>query len=136
MIKILINLFFAIVFHVKIQHNTTKILFCVVFALIKLSKHNIPEKNYRLNDTIIFLSGFVVSCRWAKKCYRRPFLVWSVHKRKNLQKPEKSLNRGKGMALHVQLSTYCGLGCLQLEKNIFQFTNSQFYTWLTTAQAA
>ena len=46
----------------------------------------------------------------------------------------KSLYRGKGMVLHVQLSTNYGLGCLLITKK-FLYANSQFYSRLTTAKA-
>ena len=45
----------------------------------------------------------------------------------------KSLYRGKGMVPHVHSLSNYGLGCLQFSKKI-QYTNSQFYSWLTTAQ--
>ena len=54
-INIPINLSFITVFQVKIQHKTINLLFCVVFASIKLLQYNIPEINYRLNDKIFFL---------------------------------------------------------------------------------
>ena len=47
----------------------------------------------------------------------------------------KSLYRGKGMVPDVQLSTNYGLGWFWIMKNIFQWSNSQFYSWLTTAHA-
>ena len=59
MIKIPINLSFVIVFHVKILQKTINLLFCVVFASIKLMQYNIPEINYRLNDTIFFCNRVV-----------------------------------------------------------------------------
>ena len=59
--KIPINLSFVIVFHVKIQHKTTNLSFCIIFASIKL--HEIPKTNYRLNETIIFFCYRVVSFR-------------------------------------------------------------------------
>ena len=48
MIKISIDL----LFDVKIQHKTINLLFCVVFASIKLPQHHIPKNNFRSNDTI------------------------------------------------------------------------------------
>ena len=55
-------LLFAIVFQVKVQHKTINLLFCVVFASIKLPRHDIPKNNYRLNDTIIFF--VIMLCRF------------------------------------------------------------------------
>ena len=39
------------------------------------------------------------------------------------------------MVPNVQLSTNYGLGWFWIIKNIFQWSNSQFYNWLTTANA-
>ena len=47
--------------------------------------------------------------------------------------PGKSLYRGKGIVPYVQLSTNYGLGWFWFKNNIFQWSNSQFYSWLTTA---
>ena len=47
--------------------------------------------------------------------------------------PGKSLYRGKGMVSDVQLSTNYRLDWFWIMKNIFQWSNSQFYSWLTTA---
>jgi hypothetical protein len=52
-----------------------------------------------------------------------------------LSKRGNSLYRGKGMLLHVQLSTNCGLGCFKNKTKYFLFTNSHFLSGLTTAQA-
>ena len=66
-IYILINLVVVIIFHVKIQHKTIYLLFCFIFALIKLPRHDIHRDNCRLNDTIVFwLSCCVVWCHWSK----------------------------------------------------------------------
>ena len=42
--------------------------------------------------------------------------------------------QGKWMVPHVQSLIYCEIGCF-VPEFFFQFTNSQFYSWLTTAQA-
>ena len=55
------QLSFVIIFHVKFQHKTINLSFWVVFASIKLPRHDIPKNNYRLNDTIIFFGYRVVS---------------------------------------------------------------------------
>ena len=81
MIKILINLLFAIIFHVKIQHKTTNLQFCIVFVSKKLPQHEILKNSYRLNDTIIYFCYRVVSfcVVGQKKCDCRPFLVKSLN---------------------------------------------------------
>ena len=62
MIKIPTYLSFVIVFHVKIQHKTIYLSFCIVFASIKLPQQGIPKTNYRLNETIFFF--VIVLCRF------------------------------------------------------------------------
>jgi hypothetical protein len=47
----------------------------------------------------------------------------------------KHLNRRKGMVLHVQWSTNCGLGAFGNINIFFHCTSSQFYSGLMTAQA-
>ena len=74
-IKIMIKLIFANIFHVKIQHKTINLTFCVIFASIKLPQQDIPKNNNCLNDTIIF--SVIVMCRlvWlVKKCFPRPLV--------------------------------------------------------------
>ena len=67
MIKILIKLSFVIIFHVKIQHKGTNLLFCIIFVLIKLPRHEIPKNNYHLNETIFFVIGFYCLVSLVKK---------------------------------------------------------------------
>ena len=53
-------------FHIRIQHKTINISFCIIFASIKLPQHKILKTNDCLNKTIIFLlSCCVVSYRWS-----------------------------------------------------------------------
>ena len=61
------SLSLVIGFHVKIQHKTINLSFCIVFASTKLPQHNIPKTNYRLNDKKKFL---VVLCGWSKKVFQ------------------------------------------------------------------
>ena len=72
MIKNPVNLLFLIFFRKKFLHLTINLLFCVVFAYIKLPRQDIPKNNYCLNDTIIFLLSCCVVGQ--KKCYRRPLV--------------------------------------------------------------
>ena len=41
--KISINLPFTVIFHFKNQHKKNNLLFCVIFASIKLRQHKIPQ---------------------------------------------------------------------------------------------
>ena len=59
MIKMLINLLFVIICHVKIQNKASNLLFCVSFVSIKLSRCKISLNNYCLNDTIFFCFNVV-----------------------------------------------------------------------------
>ena len=62
-------------FSCKNPTKTINLLFCIVFASIKLPQHVVPKTNYCLNETIIFLlSCCVVSVVGQKKCYCRPLM--------------------------------------------------------------
>ena len=40
----MIKVLFVILLHVKIQHKTINLMFCVIYVWIKLPQHDIPQK--------------------------------------------------------------------------------------------
>ena len=102
----MIILSFVIIFHEQIQYQTTNLLFCIIYVLIRLPQHEIPKNNFCLNGTIFFCYHVVYCCVVGqKKCYRRPLVLSKTLKGwETLHKREKPFRCVRGNKTKCELN--------------------------------
>jgi hypothetical protein len=86
----------------------------------------------------IFFLLFYVSSHQKNNIYwnnNKNQLIFIIHVLTTILKSGKSLNRGKGVVPHVQLSTNCGFGCFRNKTIYFLCTDSQFFSTLTRSRS-